>query len=187
LKTGNSGGGQQRKGVPNGWTIYAKPFGAKVQPEVHRYPPSSWIWSRHSGESGFINNSKKEPLPIRTAKIHAAMWETDPIYIVDHSQIVGSKTPTPSTEGWDGGGGMANAAVYNYPEILPEPLAESLQKVHEVGQFWDEEGDAMDKLISMADPEDIAKFQSGAIAWGSLIGGYSGKKLRVFHERRKGL
>jgi len=113
----------------------------------------------------FYKQFKRDPLPIRTAKIHAAMWESDPIYIVENSQIVGSKTPTPSTEAWDGGGGMANAAVYNYPEILPEPLAESLKKVHEVGQFWDEEGDAMDKLISMADPEDIAKFQSGAIAW----------------------
>ena len=95
---------------------------------------------------------KKEPQPLRTAKILAAMWETDQIYIVDHSQIVGSKTPSPSTEAWEGGGGQMNAAVYNYPEILPEPLEESLKKVHDVGQYWDAEGDAMDKLISMGGP-----------------------------------
>ena len=85
---------------------------------------------------------KREPLPIRVAKLHSAMWDSDPIYIVDQSQIVGSKTPSPSTESWEGAGGMANAAVYNYPEILPEPLEESLKIVNEVGQFWDQEGDA---------------------------------------------
>jgi len=128
----------------------------------------------------FFNQFKKEPQGLRTAKIDAAMWDTDKIYIVDQSQIVGSITPTPSTEAWEGGGGMMNAAVYNYPEILPEPLEESLKTVHDVGLFWDDRGGGMDLLERMADPEDIAKYQSGAIAWGSLIGGYSGKNYEYF-------
>ncbi|MBI4763588.1 MAG: formate acetyltransferase [Deltaproteobacteria bacterium] len=128
----------------------------------------------------FYKQFKNEPLPIRVAKMHSAMWDSDQIYIVDQSQIVGSKTPSPSTEGWEGAGGMGNAAVYNYPEILPEPLEESLKVVHDVGQFWDQEGDAMTRLVSGGDPEDMAKFHSGAIAWGSLIGGYSGKNYEYF-------
>ncbi len=128
----------------------------------------------------FFNQFKKEPQGLRTAKIDAAMWDTDKIYIVDQSQIVGSITPTPSTEAWEGGGGMMNAAVYNYPEILPEPLEESLKTIHDVGLFWDDRGGGMDLLERMADPEDIAKYQSGAFAWGSLIGGYSGKNYEYF-------
>jgi benzylsuccinate synthase len=134
----------------------------------------------------FYKEFKRDPESLKVAKIQAAMWDTDQIYIVDKSQIVGSITPSPSTEAWVGAGGMANSAVYNYPEILPEPLNESLKTVNEVGEFWNIEGDPIQKLIDMADPEDMAKFHSGAIAWGSLIGGYSGKNYEYFMTGERG-
>ncbi len=123
---------------------------------------------------------KKECTILKKAKIDAEMWDTDQIYMTDHCQLVGSLTHTPSTEPWEGAGGMENAAIYNYPEILPEPLEESLNFVHKIGQYWDKEGDGMDTFMKIADPEDTAKFQSGAIAWGSFIGGYSTKNYEYF-------
>ncbi|MFO7962464.1 MAG: pyruvate formate lyase family protein [Desulfobacterales bacterium] len=134
----------------------------------------------------FYKQFKREPESLKVAKIHAAMWDAGRIYIVDQSQIVGSITPSPSTEAWLGAGGMANAMVYNYPEILPEPLSESLKIVNEVGEFWNAEGDPIKKLVDMGDPEDMAKFHSGAIAWGSLIGGYSGKNYEYFLTGKRG-
>jgi len=118
---------------------------------------------------------KRLPPIMKRAKTYEGMLAADQIYITDHSQLVGSLTATPSTEPWTGSGGVGNKAVYNYPDILPEPLQESLQTVLEVGEYWDKEGDDLDKYFSIVDPEDIAKFSAGAIAWGSPFGGYSGK------------
>jgi formate C-acetyltransferase/benzylsuccinate synthase len=59
-------------------------------------------------------------------------------------------------------------------------LEESLHIVHEVGQYWDKQESIMGKLIQSFDPEDIAKFMSGAIAWGFPVGGYSGKNYEYF-------
>ncbi|MBW2092326.1 MAG: pyruvate formate lyase family protein, partial [Deltaproteobacteria bacterium] len=123
---------------------------------------------------------RKETPIMKKALVEAAMWDTDQIYIVHESQIVGSPTPTPSTEAWQGGGGMMNAAVYNFPEILPEPLEESLKTVHEIGQYYDQRGDSMDLFYKTVDPEDWAKWQAGAFAWGSVVGGYSGKNYEYF-------
>lgn len=127
----------------------------------------------------FYEKHKREITPLRKALIDADMWDTDQIYIVDHSQLVGSLTATPSTEPWEGMGGAGNAAVYNYPDILPEPLEESLKFVHETGQYWDSIA-GVDKLSQTADPEDLAKFQAGAFAWGGLVGGYSTKNYEYF-------
>jgi len=123
---------------------------------------------------------QKEPKMIRAAKIFAGLLDGSRIYITDHSQIMGQVSGTPSTEPWLGSGGMGNAAVYNFPDILPEPLEESLKFVHEVGQYWDSQVDYMDLFMKTADPEDTAKYHSGAIGWGSIVGGYSGKNYEYF-------
>jgi len=123
---------------------------------------------------------KKEVKMVRSAKTFAGLLDASLIYITDYSQIVGAVAGTPSTEPWTGSGGMGNAAVYNFPDILPEPLEESLKFVHEVGQYWDKEVDYMDLFMKTADPEDTAKYHSGAIGWGSIVGGYSGKNYEYF-------
>ncbi|MCP4688530.1 MAG: formate acetyltransferase [Desulfobacterales bacterium] len=123
---------------------------------------------------------KHEPGMLKTAKMIAAMWDRSQIYITDHSQIVGNKCASPSTEPWHGGGGMRNAAVYNFPDILPEPLEESLKFVHENGQYWDQQSGAFGEFSKTVDPEDYAKFQAGAFAWGTVVGGYSGKNYEYF-------
>ncbi|MCP4718709.1 MAG: formate acetyltransferase, partial [Desulfobacteraceae bacterium] len=95
--------------------------------------------------------------------------------------IVGNLSETPSTEPWLGFGGLMNQAVYNYPDILPEPVEESLKTVHDIGQYWDNEtGGGITKYEQVVDPEDYAKFNTGAIAWGQVVGGYSGKNYEYF-------
>jgi formate C-acetyltransferase/benzylsuccinate synthase len=124
---------------------------------------------------------KHEVGMMRTAKIEAGMWDTGQIYITDHSQIVGNVSASPSTESWGGSGGLMNQAIYNYPDILPEPLEESLKFVHDVGQYWDNRpASGIDKYAQYVDPEDYAKFQAGAFAWGTVVGGYSGKNYEYF-------
>jgi len=124
---------------------------------------------------------KQEVGMLRTAKVQAEIWDACQIYITDHSQIVGSVSSTPSTEPWHGAGGMMNQVVYNYPDILPEPLEESLKFVHEVGEYWNNQpARGIANFVQCVDPEDYAKFQAGAFAWGQVVGGYSGKNYEYF-------
>jgi len=128
-----------------------------------------------------LNEKYKRETPImKKALIFADMLDACSIYITDFAQLVGSLTDAPSTEPWLGSGGIGNKAVYNFPEILPEPLEESLKIVNDVGIYWDQEGDGMDEYYKIVDPEDIAKFTAGAFAWGSPHGGYSGKNYEYF-------
>jgi len=128
------------------------------------------LWEKH----------KYEPPMLRKAHITAGLLDETPIFITDHAQLVGSNQTSPSTVAWLGVGGQQNKIVYNTPNVLPEPLEESLRIVHEVGQYWDKQESIRDKLIRSFDPEDIAKFMSGAIAWGFPVGGYSGKNYEYF-------
>jgi benzylsuccinate synthase len=128
-----------------------------------------------------LNEKYKRETPImKKALIFSEMMDACSIYITDHAQLVGSLTDSPSTEPWIGSGGIGNKAVYNFPEILPEPLEESLKIVNDVGVYWDHEGDGMDEYYKIVDPEDIAKFTAGAFAWGTPHGGYSGKNYEYY-------
>jgi len=130
---------------------------------------------------------KKEPPILKKAKIEAEMLDASQVYITEQSQIVGSLTETPSSEPWQGIGGAANKAVYNFPDILPEPLEESLKIVHEVGEYWDKEASGVDFFLKTVDPEDMAKFSAGVICWGTPFGGYSGKDYEYFMTGERGL
>ena len=121
-----------------------------------------------------------EPHMLRRAKVFAGLLEYSPIYITDQAQIVGSFTCTPSTAPWYADtSSMGNNAVYNAHEILPEPLEESLEIVNEVSQYWGGQS-VIEQIARYLDPEDAAKFFSGAIAWGAPLGGYSGKNYEYY-------
>ena len=120
------------------------------------------------------------PPMLARAKVLAGLLDAKRIYITDHAQLVGNNDSTPSTIPWRGEGGMANRATYNTPGILPEPLQESLKFVAEVGQYWDKHPSGLSQLMMYLDPEDAAKYFSGAIAWGAPIMGYSGKNYEYF-------
>jgi len=123
------------------------------------------------------------PMP-RKAKIDAAMLDSCQIYITDHAQLVGNIGDTPSTFPWHGDGGGRNKAIYNSPHVLPEPLEESLEFVNEIGKYWDSHPggirSGLERYMNTVDPEDAAKFFSGAIAWGFPAGSYSSKNYEYF-------
>ncbi len=124
---------------------------------------------------------KHEPSPmLRRAKIVAGLLDAKTIYITDHAQLVGNNDSIPSRIPWTGSGGMANRATYNTPGILPEPLEKSLETVNDVGKYWDDNPSGLNKLLAILDPEDAAKYFSGAIAWGAPIMGYSSKNYEYF-------
>lgn len=118
---------------------------------------------------------KNDPPLIKRARIVAGLLDAKKIYITDHAQLVGNNDTIPSRIPWYGAGGTANRATYNTPGIIPEPMNESLHTINEVGKYWDENPGAVTQLLKMLDPEDAAKYFSGAIAWGFPIMGYSSK------------
>jgi len=129
---------------------------------------------------------KNEPFLLRRANIVAGLLDAKTIYITDHAQLVGNNDTIPSRIPWYGAGGSANRATYNTPGIIPEPMEESLNTINEVGKYWDENPGGVTKLLKLLDPEDAAKYFSGAIAWGFPIMGYSSKDYEYIMTGKRG-
>ena len=129
---------------------------------------------------------KNEPFLLRRANIVAGLLDAKTIYITDHAQLVGNNDTIPSRIPWYGAGGSANRATYNTPGIIPEPMEESLNTINEVGKHWDENPGGVTKLLKLLDPEDAAKYFSGAIAWGFPIMGYSSKDYEYIMTGKRG-
>ncbi|MBI9076219.1 MAG: formate acetyltransferase [Desulfatibacillum sp.] len=131
---------------------------------------------------------KFDPVMMRRAKSLAHVLDNIPIFITDHSQIMGYWGSAPHTISWRvDGASMVNEELYNEPGVMPEPEEESLRKVAEINDYWAGQT-AVDKLARILDPEDAVKFLSGAIGWGAPTSayGYSGKNYEYFLKGERG-
>ena len=133
--------------------------------------------------------NEHDPIILRKAKALAHIMDNIPIFITDHSQIVGYVGSAPHTLGmWPvEGSSMINEEVYNEQGTTPEPEEESLKTIAELNDYWAGQT-AVDKLARILDPEDAVKFMSGVIGWGvpSSAYGYSGKNYEYFMTGKRG-
>ncbi len=130
----------------------------------------------------------KDPQMLRKAKALANVLENKTIFITDHAQIVGYAGSLPNTLEWFvEGASIVNEEVYNEQGVIPEPEEESLKIIAELNDYWGGQT-AIDKLGRVLDPEDIVKFMSGVIGWGtpSSAYGYSGKDYEYILTGKRG-
>lgn len=133
--------------------------------------------------------NENDPTMLRKAKALSHVLENIPIFITDHSQLVGYVGSSPNSLGmWPVEGiTMLNEEVYNEPNIMPDPEEESLKIVADLNDYWSGQT-AVDKLARILDPEDAVKFMSGAIGWGSPTSalGYAGKDYEYIMTGKRG-
>ena len=123
---------------------------------------------------------KTWPATLRRARVVEHVLDNIPIFITDHSQLVGYWGSAPSV-GWSPSG--AAASLYTQPNIIPEPQEESLKALAEMGDWFNQHGHER-AFYDVFDPEDLMKFISGAIAWGSPSAeGYSNKNYEYWMGR----
>ncbi len=108
-----------------------------------------------------------EPIILQKARALANVLDNTPIFITDHSQIMGYCGTSPHEMVWHWqSASMINEEVYNEPGILPEPEEASLKVMAELNDYWGGKA-ALDKLVKVMDPEDAVKYMSGAIVAGT--------------------
>ena len=132
--------------------------------------------------------NEDDPVMLRRAKALAHILDNIPIFIIDHSQLVGYVGSAPHTLGmWPvEGASMTNEEIYNEQGIIPAPEEESLKIIAELNDYWAGKT-AIDKLARVLDPEDAVKFLSGVIGWGAPTSayGYSGKDHEYIYKKAK--
>ncbi|MGB9500120.1 MAG: pyruvate formate lyase family protein [Dissulfuribacterales bacterium] len=130
----------------------------------------------------------RDPQMLRKAKALANVLENKTIFITDHAQLVGYAGGLPNTLEWFvEGASIVNEEVYNEAGVIPEPEEESLKTIAEVTDYWGGQT-AIDRLGRVLDPEDLVKFMSGVIGWGtpSSAYGYSGKDYEYILTGKRG-
>ncbi|MDY6844524.1 MAG: pyruvate formate lyase family protein, partial [Thermodesulfobacteriota bacterium] len=121
---------------------------------------------------GYREN-ENDPEIIRRAKALANLFDNISIFIVDNSQIVGYLGGAPHAVMWHCERDfMSNESVYNDRTLIPEPEEESLRTIREISDYWGPRSEAV-RMLSMLPPEDVMKFATGFIIWGSPLPGYS--------------
>ena len=150
--------------------------GIKVNLERAQLFTESWKENEH------------DPIMLRKAKALAHYLENKTIFITDQAQLVGYVGTLPNTLEWyPEGASIVNEEVYNEQSVIPEPEKESLELIAEINDYWSGQT-AIDKLGRVLDPEDIVKFMSGVIGWGSPTSayGYSGKDYEYILTGKRG-
>jgi formate C-acetyltransferase/benzylsuccinate synthase len=139
-------------------------------------------------EKFFCDEFKNDQRMLRRAKALAHVLDNISIFITEQAQLVGYLGSAPHTIVWRvDAASMINEEVYNEPGIHAEPEEESLRKAAELCQTWAGEA-SIDKLARLIDPEDLVKFTSGAIGWGTptSAAGYSNKDYEYIMTGKRG-
>ena len=130
----------------------------------------------------------RDPQMLRKAKALANVLEKKTIFITDHAQLVGYAGSLPNTLQWCvEGASVVNEEVYNEAGLTPEPQEESLKTIAELADYWGGKT-AIDRLGRVLAPEDLVKFMSGVIGWGtpSSAYGYAGKDYEYILTGKRG-
>ena len=131
---------------------------------------------------GYKANAGVWPSCLRFARMEAHIIDNIPIFITDHSQVVGYLGESPSTFRSSAEG------TYNEPDIIPEPAEENLKILAEVGDYWLKEGPHR-AYLNTFDPEDLMKVMGGQICFGVPIfsgGGYAGVNYEYIMKGERG-
>ncbi|MDY6843169.1 MAG: pyruvate formate lyase family protein, partial [Thermodesulfobacteriota bacterium] len=121
---------------------------------------------------------ENDPLVIRRAKAFAHVWDNIPIFIKDHSQIMGDLGSAPHTVMWRPEHiFVLNEELYNDRTVIPEPEEENRQIVREIANYWGTKTEAT-KILSIVNPEDVMKMATYFLGWGTpfLSNGYCTKQ-----------
>ncbi|RJP94179.1 MAG: formate acetyltransferase, partial [Desulfobacteraceae bacterium] len=130
----------------------------------------------------------RDPQMLRKAKALANVLENKTIFITDHAQLVGYAGGLPNSLQWCvEGASMVNEEVYNEAGVIPEPQEESLKTIAELTDYWGGKT-SIDRLGRVLDPEDLVKFMSGVIGWGTPTSayGYAGKDYEYILTGKRG-
>ncbi|MBI5591598.1 MAG: formate acetyltransferase [Deltaproteobacteria bacterium] len=130
----------------------------------------------------------RDPQMLRKAKALAEVFKKKTIFITDHAQLVGYAGGLPNSLHWlPEGASMVNEELYNEPSLIPEPQDDSLKVIAELTDYWAGKT-AIDRLGRILAPEDLVKFMSGVIGWGtpSSAYGYSGKDYEYILTGKRG-
>jgi len=114
-----------------------------------------------------------EPIMLRKARALASVFENTPIFITDHSQLMGytGSAPNEVVNHWQSAA-MINEEVYNEQGTVPEPEEESLKIMADLNDYWAGKT-ALEQVAKIMDPEDAVKYMSGTIVAGAPSSAFS--------------
>ncbi|MDY6845157.1 MAG: pyruvate formate lyase family protein, partial [Thermodesulfobacteriota bacterium] len=141
--------------------------GISFMPGIKADLERSWLYTQAFREH------ENDPETIKRAHAIANVYDNIPIFIVDKSQIVGYAGSAPHTLMWHAEQSfMNNESLFNDRVCIPDPEEESLRKIRDINDYWGPRSNQI-RMLSILPPEDVMKYGTGFIIWGSPLPGYS--------------